>query len=48
VKVRNPIAKVMHELLHNRNRVTPVKKKYNPKKERQANAKSKLRQDESE
>ena len=45
-KPRNPIARMLH--IANRNRVMSVKKKYNKKKERQENAKSKFRKDASE
>ena len=42
-KMRNPIARMLH--IATRNRVMGVDKKYNKKKERQKNAKSKLRKD---
>jgi len=45
-KTRNPIARMLH--IATRNRVMGVDKKFNKKKERQKNAKSKLRKDESQ
>ena len=44
-KTRNPIARMLH--IATRNRVMGVDKKFNKKKERQKNAKSKLRKDAS-
>ena len=44
--IRNPIARMLH--ISTRNRVMGVDKKYNKKKERQKNAKPKLRKDESD
>ena len=45
MKTRNPIARMLH--IATRNRVMGVDKKFNKKKERQKNAESKLRKDES-
>tara|TARA_R100000329_G_C7580051_1_gene205486 strand:- start:85 stop:240 length:156 start_codon:yes stop_codon:yes gene_type:complete len=44
--IRNPIARMLH--IATRNRVMGVAKKFNKKKERQKNAKSKLRKNASE
>jgi len=44
--IRNPIARMLH--ISTRNRVMGVDKKYNKKKERQKNAKPKLRKDASD
>ena len=46
VRPRNPIARML--FINKRDRVMSVKKKYNKKKERQENAKPKLRKNESE
>ena len=45
-KMRNPIARILD--IATRNSVMGVDKKYNKKKERQKNAKSKLRKDASD
>lgn len=45
-KTRNPIARMLH--IATRNRIMGVDKKYNKKKERQKNAKPKLREDASD
>jgi len=43
MKIRNPIARMLH--IATRNRVMGADKKFNKKKERRDNAKSKLRKD---